>query len=508
MKKILLLGLVITYTICLSSCASILNGKHQNVTIHTHSDDSEVYLNGKLAGEGKIVNTPIERNAETQQINVKRKGFKDQNFVVFQEKKSPLYILSWVPFGVLFYPPFSDYGPKSFDYKREHWLKTEDQKITYRQDGEKYVYIEKTSFNLDQEDFQVKTVKGKHYKKGKEKVYDLNTNEEKIEIDNSIFSDNLQKLLVDYNYADTTGTILKKNTNSLYINASVNNVELFDIFHWEAKRRQSYVTAVVNIDWELTDIYGQKLYIQTLEGKSGEFKISEKSGKDPVNASINDGVTSSFLRFINTPEFRTFMRLEEDKEVIYDNLTLKKGQKPQEVSQAMEASVTIATDLGHGSGFAVSADGYILTNFHVVANAKTITVHNNDGSTLEAEVVRKNEFKDLALLKVKKEYPYAFALQAKKNFKVGDDIYAIGTPNSVELGQSLSRGIISGERSNDEDHYIQTDASINTGNSGGPLVNSRGELLGVVNSKLSGIGIEGIAFAIPGFEIEAALFIK
>lgn len=508
MKKLLLLGLVIIFTISLSSCASILNGKHQDVTFRTNSEDSEVYLNGKLTGEGKAVTAPLERNSQIQQVRVERKGFKDQNFVVFQERKSPLYILSVVPFGVLFYPPFADMGPKSYDYKKEHQLKRKDQKITSRNEGEKYVYIKNTSFNLDLEDFQVKVMKGKHYIKGKDKTLDVNTNEEKIEMNTSVFSEDLHQLLIDYNYTDTTGTILKKNNNSLYINASVENVELLKVVHWEARNYQNYNASIVNIDWELTDIYGQSIFTKSVEGNSGEFKVTGNNGNDAAYKSISDGVTSSFLRFINAPEFRKFMTVEEEKEVDYEYISLKRAEAPNKLPEAMQASVTVETDLGHGSGFAVSADGYILTNFHVIANAKTIKVYNDDGSFSEAEVVRTNETKDLALLKIDREYRYAFSLSKDKNYLVGDEIYVIGTPNSVKLGQSLSRGIVSGERNNDSDKYIQTDASINSGNSGGPLVNTNGELVGVVNAKLSGVGIEGIAFAIPGFEIGEALFIK
>lgn len=135
------------------------------------------------------------------------------------------------------------------------------------------------------------------------------------------------------------------------------------------------------------------------------------------------------------------MNVEEEKEILYDFIPLKKGKFPSEVSEALEASVTIQTNLGHGSGLVVSSDGYIITNLHVVANAKSINIFSKDGSSLQAEVIRQNEYKDLALLKIQKEFPFSFAINGNKNYNVGDDIHAIGTPNSVELGQSISRGL-------------------------------------------------------------------
>lgn len=116
MKKIRILSLLMAVPILFTSCASILNGKQQKIAVHTNSENSKVFLNGKFEGEGKTVETLVDRNAETQQITIEREGYKDQNLVVFQDRKSPLYILSWVPFGILLYPPLYDVGPKSYDY--------------------------------------------------------------------------------------------------------------------------------------------------------------------------------------------------------------------------------------------------------------------------------------------------------------------------------------------------------------------------------------------------------
>ncbi len=493
--------------IIFTSCASILNGKQQKIAVHTNSEDSKVFLNGKLTGEGKIVETLVDRNAKSQQLTIEREGYKDQYLVLSQDKKSPLYILSWVPFGVLLYPPIYDVGPKSFDYHKEVYLKKEDQVIESRKDSEKYVFIQKTGFDLEEEGLKIKTISSRNYLKGKEKFKELNSNEEKIAFDNSIFSNTLNDLLLKYNYIDTTGTILKKKTNSLYVNASVKNVDIYDVTNYSARKYQPYLTSEVTIEWELTDIYGQPQYKEVIKGESGEFKVQGDQKESLFNC-LNDAVTSSYLKFMGAPELRQLLNKEKTQDINFEDITLRKGKNPSEIEQAMQAAVTVKTNLGHGSGFVVSSDGYIVTNLHVVANAKKIEVYSTDQIPLEAVLVRQNEYKDLALLKVEKAFSYSFPISPNKNYKIGDDIYAIGTPNSIELGQSLSKGIISGERNSEEDKYIQTDASVNMGNSGGAMVNSQGMLLGVVNSKMSGVGIEGIGFAIPAFEIGKALFIK
>lgn len=507
MKKSRLLSLLVAVAILFTSCASILNGKQQKIAVHTNSEDSKVYLNGKFEGEGKTVETLVDRNAQAQQITIEREGYKDQNLVVSQDKKSPLYILSWVPFGVLLYPPLYDVGPKSYDYNKEVILTKEDQRIDLRKDSEKYVFIQKTGFDLEEEGFNIKTITKRNYVKGKEKFKELNSNDEKISFDNSVFSTTLNDLLLKYNYIDTTGTILKKKTNSLYVNASVKNVDIYDVTNYSARKYQPYLTSEVTIEWELTDVYGQPQYKKVVKGDSGEFRVLSDHEEAVFNC-INDAVTSSYLKFMGAPELRQLLNKEENKALEFEDIALNRGLYPSEIEQAMQASVTVKTNLGHGSGFAVSSDGYIVTNLHVIANAKKIEVLSADQIPLEAVLVRQNEYKDLALLKVERSFPYSFPISTEKNYKIGDDIYAIGTPNSVELGQSLSKGIISGERNSEEDRYIQTDASVNTGNSGGAMINGQGMLLGVVNSKMSGIGVEGIGFAIPAFEIGKALFIK
>lgn len=507
MSRILTLGIV-TSCFLFTSCATFLNGKQQTVQINTSSPETKVYINDKLEGQGNSITTSLPRDAGTQQIKLTRDGFKDSNFVIYQTKKSPLYILSWVPFGVLLYPPFMDVGPKSYNYNKEFYFEKVAQQFTERLEGEKYVYMNTASFDVAENALQVKKVKESHYLEGKDKVKNFSSNDEKIELDNSIFASTLSELLKKYNYIDTTGTILKKKTNSLYVNANVKNVEFFDIYTRAARTYHSYLVTNVTIDWELTDIYDQTKFTKTLEGISGEFNFTASTEENAILNSLDDAITSSFIKFISENEFKEYLGEDSNEKIEFESIVLNKAEQPKNMEQSMKASVTVKSDDGHGSGFLVSEDGYILTNLHVVAGAKTLTIITNDGKTFPAILVRKNENKDLALLKVDNSFNYSFNISNQKNYNIGEDIFAIGTPNSIQLGQTLSKGIISGERISEEENYIQTDASVNSGNSGGPLINKNGELLGVVNSKLLGIGVEGIGFAIPVFEIQNALYIK
>src|SRR5256714_15425605 len=157
-----------------------------------------------------------------------------------------------------------------------------------------------------------------------------------------------------------------------------------------------------------------------------------------------------------------------------------------------------------GSGVIVSADGYILTNHHVVDGAENIKIDMNDGRTLEAELIGSDPPSDLALLKVNAGGLTFMTPGDSDKVRVGDVALAIGNP--LGIGQTVTMGIISakgrstsGPGSGSFEDFLQTDAPINHGNSGGALVNTIGELIGINSQILPGEtgGNIGIGFAIP-----------
>jgi serine protease Do len=154
-----------------------------------------------------------------------------------------------------------------------------------------------------------------------------------------------------------------------------------------------------------------------------------------------------------------------------------------------------------GSGFVIDAAGIVITNNHVIGEANEITVIFNDGQRLKAEVVGKDAKIDIAVLRVKPEKPLkAVKFGNSESARIGDWVIAIGNP--FGLGGSVSAGIVSAANRNIEqgpyDNYIQTDAAINRGNSGGPLFNMAGEVIGINTAILSPTGGSvGIGFAVP-----------
>ena len=161
-----------------------------------------------------------------------------------------------------------------------------------------------------------------------------------------------------------------------------------------------------------------------------------------------------------------------------------------------------------GSGVIYSADGLILTNNHVVRGASDIRVGLQDGRELEAELVGTDESSDLALLRIDADGLVPVRWADSGAVRVGDEVLALGNP--FGLGETVTRGIVSAKGRSlgmiDYEDFLQTDAIIHPGNSGGPLVNTRGEVVGINTAILSRSGAgQGIGFAIPSYLVQTVV---
>lgn len=170
-----------------------------------------------------------------------------------------------------------------------------------------------------------------------------------------------------------------------------------------------------------------------------------------------------------------------------------------------------------GTGFVYKVDGktaYLLTNNHVVEGAEKVKIKFTDGNTYDVTVVGKDEYSDIAVLSIDKEKIINVAeIGSSEKARLGDTVFTIGAPLDSEYSWTVTRGILSGkdrlvEVSNTTNtnsanaaswvmKVMQTDAAINSGNSGGPIANSNGQVIGITNMKLVSSGVEGMGFAIP-----------
>lgn len=147
--------------------------------------------------------------------------------------------------------------------------------------------------------------------------------------------------------------------------------------------------------------------------------------------------------------------------------------------------VTVFSGSGHGSGFLISEDGYVLTNEHVVGGASFVNVKFVTGKEVTGQVMRSNKVRDVALVKLEKDfYPY-LVLGDTAMVNIGEEVFSIGTPLSEDLSQTVTKGIVSSFRVKDDVKYVQSDVNIHPGNSGGPLVCPNKGVIGVCASGIT-----------------------
>jgi serine protease Do len=223
-------------------------------------------------------------------------------------------------------------------------------------------------------------------------------------------------------------------------------------------------------------------------GPDGIADIAEKV----IDAVVNISTTQKVETRNNTqmPQLPNDPQLDE----LFRDFFNRRGQgDPRERGPRRVSSL--------GSGFIIDASGIVVTNNHVISEADEINVILNDGSRLKAEIIGKDQKTDIALLRVKPEKPLkAVKFGDSDKLRLGEWVIAIGNPFS--LGGTVTAGIVSARNrdinSGPYDNYIQTDAAINRGNSGGPLFNLDGEVVGVNTAIISPSGGSiGIGFAVP-----------
>lgn len=222
------------------------------------------------------------------------------------------------------------------------------------------------------------------------------------------------------------------------------------------------------------------------------------------------------IDFLNTGALSELMinaKNDQVKEIMPDtsstsSIQIKQISNPtfknisEMVKYTSQSCVTIITDGGHGSGVIIDPQGYILTAYHVVEGINKIRIKMENGIELDANIIAYNTPTDLALLRIHGGGFRALPFSKENSINIGEEVLTIGTPADLDLGQSISRGMISGKRSIENNIYIQLDIAVSPGNSGGPLINQQGEIIGIIQKKIVGKGVEGIGFAIPSQKIK------
>jgi S1-C subfamily serine protease len=536
MRKVIRnVGLLIL-TATLTGCATMLIPGKQSVQVSSKNPETTVYVNNEKTTKGKKVEKVKAPRGGTQVV-LTTPDYKDQYIVMNPPKGKragafyPLLALD-VPASaacMLYFSPhipwvmdFSAPGNTSYE-KVQSFTPT----LPYKKRAENDKYIDLNGVKYDIKDIEKDIVpinvtyssdmnatiakaeakkqkqmdkkesKQQKKNKGKEKF----TDKSKIEGWDGNISSNTYKTLKKMGYVDTVGVFSELN-NTVRVEGQVKNLKYYNI----TGLINGYKKAKVEILWYIEDLYGQKIDSTKISAFSGDFDNAylREHKDEAVYTVVKDAIENNFMEFQTSAAFGKYAKIETGISITGELLTLPRPTSTvKNLQDAGDASVIVKRkNGGHGSGFAITNDGYILTNYHVIAGKKVgkpeeVTVVLPTELELPATVVRFNEKTDLALLKIDRKMEKAFLLTADKKYKRHDDCYTIGAPKSIELGQSLSSGLISNERETKEKMYMQLNMSVSPGNSGGPIFDREGNLHGVIVSKLVGQHTEGVCFAVP-----------
>lgn len=229
-------------------------------------------------------------------------------------------------------------------------------------------------------------------------------------------------------------------------------------------------------------------------------------------------IGSFFLGIVLTISFYKYYPEKEEATVKNDvtcvNVT-ESNSLSDSIGKVKEGVVVVQTYNNNslystGTGFIYKTDdnyGYIITNHHVIADGYSYKIINSNKEEIEATVLGSDEYSDIAVLRIDKKYvTQTLTKGAAADINIGDTVFTLGSPLGADYMGTVTKGILSGKDRMVEvslstgDYYmqvLQTDAAVNPGNSGGPLFNINGEVVGVISMKLSDQAIEGMGFAIP-----------
>jgi S1-C subfamily serine protease len=251
----------------------------------------------------------------------------------------------------------------------------------------------------------------------------------------------------------------------------------------------------MTVQWQVYDPAAQQLVGKFETHATGQTSQVTTNGLESLflaafRANARDLMSDSgFQKLLKQPTGASSIAANEAPRAQNDNIefTPAATSAPRSLPQAVQSVVLVQTNEGHGSGFLISSDGYILTNHHVVGSARTVRVRWADGTEGPAQVVRSDRVRDIAVLKASSTPGQALALRIALPAQ-GDAVFAIGAPLDPSLQGTMTRGIVSANRVIGGQPFIQSDVAVTFGNSGGPLLNERGEVVGITDLGLTDHG--------------------
>lgn len=493
---------LIIISLFLSSCATILSPEKGPYILDSNPGTAQVFDES----DNLLGTTPYDlkkTGSKVKVLTLKKEGYVNKNVSIYRKSKN----------GLLFLDAMLLCIPCIIDLSSENTTTIEPKNTTVILKKSPKVYDVPIMLAVDKVTYEKpELIKGRLNGMTK-KPGDKGSSRSIGDID-YIENTILEKL--DKTFIDAVTVASNNNSKSgmskakLRVKPTINNLD----FTLKGKYPKFYEgTESMKCTWTFYRASDTKDKLGSIvtEVSLNRIKGSQLSVLDEVMAeAISDLLSNDTLYDFLSRNEKTYLSETKGSVIQLINPPKTTFESTKEMLKACkEGVVTVITKDGFGSGFIVSSDGYIVTNYHVAEGQKNnIQVKMNSNIKLKATVVKSNEDYDLLLLKIDADELRPLTIGKSDEMETGDDVYAIGTPLETSLGQTITKGIISGIREIGGLNFLQTDVSINSGNSGGPLINDKGEVIGVTTMKLSGKGIEGIGFCIPSKTVLEMLNIK
>lgn len=503
--KIVLVGLIFS----LAGCVTILGTKRQKVKITAATKDARIYVDG-----GGMRNDTIKTKLEKKRphtISAVKEGYKTRYGVLSPEKASYLYYGDVAVLPV-FYGLFTvvsllvDASSSSIKGRR---FKSKFEMaplilLPRKEVDEKYIWVEDVMVSIQKGD-----VLGKFYtstrKMKRDKAYEEYKADENALYDVPVFKNDMNEILLSYGYSDTSENIITSSWNSLYLTSEIKtlNTNIASLKGIKTRLPNTQMNIELNVEWILYDGFGNNIFQTTTVGVSdtrwGPLKISESK----FQRSMKDAIEYAILDLYSIPEFKEVIKLDSDlamgrknAETEIEVVFSENDHGRCELEDQLNSIVRLTSNEFNYSGTVISTEGHIVTSYQAISSGKELIVVLN-GEQLKAEVISTNAHMNLALIKVESDSLHPIKWNVAKKSNLGEQVFTLSFSRLEILDKYISSGIISGFRSFQSKPYIQSDVPMSFGNSGGTMLNSKGQILGILNAKANIEGVEGIGFAIP-----------
>lgn len=321
-------------------------------------------------------------------------------------------------------------------------------------------------------------------------TWDSGTTELRVDLFYPVFNDEMNKagFKVAGDPSNLFGDAADERTDYL-IGGSINHVDMSVCYPGLSGFANNYDDArgkaSIDVEWQLYSQLQRKV-VATLKttGLVNRSKSKKGGALGLLSDAFGDAVrqlalNEQFAKSLSGPTLNMSVARAPTPGLVPLQL---KGAAPTPIalSVAVASTAVIFANSGEGSGFLISADGYMLTNHHVVGGAQFVKVRWSDGTEVLGEVIRSDKPRDVALIKTDPKGHTPLALRAAP-VSVGEEIYAIGAPTGARFQNTLTKGIVSAIRVYQGHNFIQSDVGVTYGNSGGPLIDGKGQVIGLTD---------------------------